>query len=257
MKVRLLPSSFDDDGTASARQHLSCLVVNDRLAIDAGSLALGVTDKMRREVRSVVLTHAHLDHIAGLPLFIDDLFASLTSPVRIYALQEVIDVLENDIFNWKVFPRFSELRSSSGVVMEYKPIGMGENFQIDDLILRLFKTEHLVPSAGTVLSDKSTSIAITGDTSTLEGLTETLPSIGDLKAVLVECAFPNELADIARNSHHMTPATLAVELERADLKCPIYVINIKPQYRNEVVSQLAELKMRELNVMSVGEDYFW
>ena len=27
-------------------------------------------------IRDVVLTHAHLDHIAGLPLFIDDLFST-------------------------------------------------------------------------------------------------------------------------------------------------------------------------------------
>src|SRR5690242_21407826 len=119
MKFVLLPSSFDSNGLPSARQHLACLIVDDRVAIDAGSLAMAATDEIRRSVRDVVLTHAHLDHIAGLPLFIDDLFATLDQPVRVHALREVIDVLERDIFNWSVFPRFSELQTSIGPPIEY------------------------------------------------------------------------------------------------------------------------------------------
>ena len=45
-------------------------------------MAASATQK--KQIRDVVLTHAHLDHIAGLPLFIDDLFASLIEPVRIF-----------------------------------------------------------------------------------------------------------------------------------------------------------------------------
>src|ERR1043165_2965509 len=79
MKLQLLPSTFEPDGSASSRQHLSCLVINDRIAVDAGSLAMAATDAHRQNLRDVVLTHAHLDHIAGLRLFVDDLFADRKS----------------------------------------------------------------------------------------------------------------------------------------------------------------------------------
>ena len=105
MKLRLLPSSFEHDGSASARQHLTCFIVNESVAFDAGSLAMGLSVEEGRKVRDIVLTHAHLDHVAGLPLFIDDHFATLAAPVRVHAAEEVIEVLERDIFNWSVYPR--------------------------------------------------------------------------------------------------------------------------------------------------------
>ena len=74
MKIQLLPSTLDHKGCATARQHLSCFVIDDCVAIDAGSLAMSTTAEQKELIRNVVLTHAHLDHVAGLPLFIDDLF---------------------------------------------------------------------------------------------------------------------------------------------------------------------------------------
>ena len=68
MKLQLLPSTFDENGRASPRQHLTCFVIDDCVAIDAGSLAMSVNPVQRKNIRDIVLTHAHLDHIAGLPL---------------------------------------------------------------------------------------------------------------------------------------------------------------------------------------------
>src|SRR6478672_5501039 len=116
MKVQLLPSTIDENGKASARQHLMSIIIDDCVAIDAGSLAFSCSEQQRRDVRDIVLTHTHLDHIAGLPLYIDDLFASLTEPIRVHATAEMIEILERDIFNWQVYPRFSELSNDHGPV---------------------------------------------------------------------------------------------------------------------------------------------
>src|SRR6185369_4828935 len=213
MDFRRLPSTFGPDGTASSKQHLACIVVNDEIAIDAGSLAMAADDKLRSQLRNIVLTHAHLDHIAGLPLFVDDLYASLSSPIIIHALQEVIDVLERDVFNWAVFPRFSELNIGSGPAIEYRPIKPREKFEVCELTFQSFLSDHKVPSAGYLVSDGGSTVAITGDTATLDGLSDVLSAAKDIKALLVECAFPNELVEIARSSHHMTPTILGSELE--------------------------------------------
>ena len=133
MKFQLLSSTFDEKGCASTRQHLACFVIDDCVAIDAGSLAMAATSLQREQIRDVVLTHAHLDHIAGLPLFVDDLFATLEEPIRIHATEKVIDVLEKDIFNWDVYPSFSELENDSGNVLEYRKIKAGREFQVKHL----------------------------------------------------------------------------------------------------------------------------
>ena len=94
MKVQLLPSTIDENGKASARQHLMSIIIDDRVAIDAGSLAFSCSEIQRRDVRDIILTHTHLDHIAGLPLFIDDLFSSLEAPIKVHATEEMIGIIE-------------------------------------------------------------------------------------------------------------------------------------------------------------------
>ena len=135
MKVQLLPSTFDGAG-ASSRQHLTCFVVDDAVAIDAGSLAMAASPLQQRQLRNIVLTHAHLDHIAGLPLFIDDLFSTLEEPITVHATRSVIETLERDIFNWSVYPRFSELSNSNGPVLKYEAFGEAEEFTVKHLIFR-------------------------------------------------------------------------------------------------------------------------
>ena len=254
MKLQLLPSTFEPDGTASARQHLSCLVINDRIAIDAGSLAMAATDEHRQNLRDIVLTHAHLDHVAGLPLFVDDLFAALDKPVKIHALPEVIEVLERDIFNWSVFPKFSELSIGNCNAIEYRPLAFAEPFTVCDLDFKLFPAFHKVPSCGVIVKDEDSCVAISGDTASLSGYVK---DGSRLNAAVVECAFPDELSEIANSSHHMTPATLRTELEKLQLDCPVFVFNIKANYRDAVVEQIRDLRIPNLDILEIGKPYFW
>src|SRR5438105_15610193 len=164
MKVQLLPSTFDENGNASNRQHLMSIVVDDCVAIDAGSLAFACTKKQQANIRDILLTHTHLDHIAGLPLFIDDLFSKLTEPVRVHATREMIDILERDLFNWSIYPRFSELSNDFGPVIEYREIGSGTEFEVKHLKIRNVAVNHSVSALGYLIDDGMVSIGITGDT---------------------------------------------------------------------------------------------
>jgi cAMP phosphodiesterase len=257
VKFQLLPSTIDDNGLASSRQHLACFVVDDRVAFDAGSLAMSCSAKQRTNIRDVVLTHAHLDHIAGLPLFIDDLYSTLTEPINVHATEEVINVLERDIFNWSVYPRFSELSNSWGQVMSYRPFALGVEFPVRHLQVKAAAVNHQVPSAGFIIADDKTRVAISGDTSAMEGFWHMVNEQPALSALLIECALPNELQELAQLSHHLTPNTLAAELKKFERDCPVFVINIKPTYREEVIAQLKELKLKDVSIMEIGRAYDW
>ena len=256
MKVQLLPSTFEADGSASQRQHLACLIVDDAVAFDAGSLALACTDRQRDNVRDVVISHVHLDHIAGLPLYIDDLYSTLQSPVRVHVTDEMAEALERDIFNWTIYPRFSELANNSGPVLEYKIFGQGNSFPAAHLNVLPLAVNHSVQSFGFLVEGEGASIAITGDMAHTGDIWSVLMERSNLSAVFIECAFPNELGDLAETSHHMTPARLAVELEQFDrADVPIFVLNIKPMYRDNILEQLGELAIANLSVMEVGKVY--
>lgn len=258
MKLQLLPSTFEENGAASPGQHLTCFVIDDSVAFDAGSLAMASSPLQKTRIRDIVISHAHLDHIAGLPLFIDDLFATLTEPIRIHAAAEVIEILERDIFNWSVYPRFSDLSNQYGPVVEYHELEPDSRFEVAHLSVLPVGVNHKVPSSGFVVSDGTATVALTGDTAATDQFWETVNNENNVCAVLIECAFPNELADLAAISHHLTPAGLQKELSKLRREdCAVYVVNLKPAYRDDTMRQIGELALRNLNILDVGKVYEW
>lgn len=257
MKFQLLPSTIEN-GKVTLKQHLSCFVVDDCIAIDAGSLAMSTNDVQKENIRDVILTHAHIDHIAGLPLFIDDLFASILKPVEVYATEEVINVLRDNIFNWNVYPDFSELENENGAILRYCPFEPGQEFQIKHLTVKAIAVNHKVPAFGFVISDGKTTVAISGDSSEMNEFWETVNNEPNIDALLIECAFPDGLNELAEKSHHLTPARLSKELCKfSHQNTPVYVINIKPMYYEKVLSELADLEIANLEVLEVGKTYNW
>ena len=258
MKLQLLPSTFDDHGGASARQHLACFVIDDRAAIDAGSLAMAADRRQKEQIRDVILTHAHLDHIAGLPLFIDDLFADLDQPIKIHATGEIIEVLQKHIFNWAIYPDFTELENTRGKVLQYIPFEVGGEFAVGHLQIKSVAVNHKVPAVGYIISDGAATIAISGDTARAEQFWQAVNREKKLDALLVECAFPDELKDLAESSHHLTPQKLKTELKEFHQSgCPIYVINLKPMYRARIIEQIEKLAIENLQILEVGRVYEW
>lgn len=219
---------------------------------------MAASAKQRDQIRDIILTHAHLDHIAGLPLFIDDLFASLEQPICVHCSMDVVETLERDIFNWEIYPRFSELKNENGTVMQYQPFEAGREFTVKHLRIKSIAVNHKVPSVGFVVSNGKSTFALTGDTAEMDDFWQSVNVETNLSALLIECAFPDELSEIAENSHHLTPRTLQKELEKFHCKdCPVYIVNIKPMYRDEVVRQIEALQIENLQILEVGKIYEW
>ncbi len=259
MKIQLLPSTFDDAGNASLEQRLTCYVIDDRVAVDAGSIALSVSEAQRQSVRDIIVTHPHMDHIATLPIFIDDLFGELAEPIRVHATQEVIDTLEKDIFNWTVYPRFSELRNARSRVMEYVPFRVGEEFSVAHLRVVSTNVNHIVPTVGLIATDGETTIAISSDTAETEEFWKLVNRAPRVDALLIEASFPNSMAQLAEVSRHFTPESMRRELRKMKKhkEADILTVHIKPTYREQVVEELKALKIPQLRIMEAGRIYEW
>lgn len=258
MKIQLLPSTFDSHGNASPEQRLTCYLIDDRVTVDAGSIAIALSDEQRNTVRDVIVTHPHIDHIASLPIYIDDLFGFLDGPIRVHATEEVIDMLERDIFNWTVYPRFSELSNDKGPVMEYVPFRAGEEFKVAHLRVTAVPVNHIVPTVGLVVSDQKTTVAFSSDTYETDEFWELVNRTPHVDALLIEASFPDSMAELAEVSRHFTPALLQKELRKLDHNSlDILAVHLKPAYREKLIQELNALGIPKLRVMEPGRCYEW
>ena len=258
MKIQLLPSTFDQTGRATPEQRLTCYLIDDVVAMDAGSLAIAITNSQRNTVRDIIVTHPHMDHVATLPIYIDDLFGFLESPIRIHATEEVIHLLERDIFNWTVYPRFSELRNERGPVMEYVTFKVGEEFKVAHLRITAVNVNHIVPTVGMVVTDGRATIAFSSDTAETEDFWKLVNRTPRIDALLIEASFPNSMAKLAEDSRHFTPESLQRELRKLNHDgLDILTVHLKPSYRETVVKELKALGIPKLEVMEAGRVYEW
>lgn len=256
MKIQLLPSSFDAEGRATRDQRLSCFLIDDRVTIDAGSIAL--SDGRLKRVRDVIVTHPHMDHIATLPIFVDDLFASLEEPVRVHATEEVIGLLVRDIFNGTIYPPFHKFDNGRTKVLEYVPFRAGEQFAVAHLRVTAVPVTHIVPTVGLVITDGRATIAFSSDTAETEEFWRLVNALPRLDALLIESSFPDSLARLAEVSGHLTPGSLRGELDKLTHNgIDILAMHLKPAYRTTLVEELGALAIPGLRVMEPGCEYSW
>ena len=258
LQIELLPSSFDADGRASLAQRLTCFLIDNRVSVDAGSIGLALTEDQRRTVRDVIVTHPHMDHIASLPIFVDDLFGELKEPIRIHATSQIIGLLERDVFNDSVYPRFAELRNEHGRVMEYVPFEIGKEFKAAHLSVTAVPVNHIVPTVGLLVSDGDSTVAFSSDTAETKDLWSLINQAQRLDALFIEASFPNSMRQLADASKHLTPAMLSQELTKLNHNgMDILAVHIKPAYRDTVINELKSLGIDKLTVMEAGRVYEW
>lgn len=256
--IQLLPSSFDASGRATSAQRLTCFLIDERVTVDAGSLGIALTEAQRRKVRDVIVTHPHMDHIASLPIYVDDLFAEVEEPIRIHATQEVIDLLKRDVFNDNVYPRFDVLKNERGPVMQYVPFVTGKEFRIAHLTVTAAPVNHIVPTVGLLISDGKTIVAFSSDTAETEELWTMINRAPRIDALFIEASFPNSMRQLAEASKHLTPKMLSTELNKLHHNgMDILAVHLKPAYRETVAMELAALGIDKLSVMETGRVYEW
>jgi ribonuclease BN (tRNA processing enzyme) len=258
VKIKLLPSTIDAEGRASPEQRLSCFVVDGRVAIDGGSIAVGLSDGERETVRDVVVTHPHMDHIATLPIYVDDLFGFLEEPLRVHATREVCDLLTRDVFNGTVYPPFQDFDNGRTRVMEFVPFRTGEEFRVAHLTLKAVPVSHIVPTVGLVFTDGVRTIAFSSDTSATEEFWHVVNREPRVDALLIEASFPNALAKLAETSGHLTPDALGRELKKlAHRDLDILAMHLKPSFRLRLIEELEALGLPRLSPMEPGREYEW
>jgi ribonuclease BN (tRNA processing enzyme) len=259
MKIRVLGCHGSDqlliekDGS---RQCGACgFLVNGTLLIDAGTVGSRLSLDEQRSIRHVLVSHIHFDHIRELPTFVDNLGDDHSVPTTVAGIGAVLKGIKQHIFNGAVYPNFFRLPRPDRPVLIAQTLEPGEERILSGLRVVPILVNHTIPTAGFIVQDRASAILYSGDTYRTDELWQVASRVPTLKAAFIETSFPNEMAELAKFSKHLTPALLAEEfakIGRPDL--PLYVYHMKPRFRDRIVRQLRDLAIPTLVVLEEGQD---
>ena len=235
MRIRILGCS----GGIGAGARTSAMLVDDDVLIDAGT---GIGDLSLEEIdsiRHVFLTHAHLDHIAGLPMLVDSVFdENFEQPLTVYAREETLRALQDHLFNDVIWPDFSRLPSAANPMLRYQVCSPGDTVTIGHRDFYAVDVMHTVPTLGYTVQNSGGVFAVSGDTKTNETLWPVLNACEDLRVLVIEVSFPDEMERLANDAGHYCPRTLAKDLERLEHEPEIWLTGMKPGEEQRILKQV-------------------
>jgi ribonuclease BN (tRNA processing enzyme) len=253
VKITLIPSAVAGSGVDP--QYLSSSVINDTIALDAGCLGFYRSPTDQARVRHVLLSHSHLDHLASLPIFLENVYDAGSKGVTIHASSAVLESCQSDLFNERIWPDFIALSQAGMPFLQLSPFEPGQTIHLEGLRITAVSLNHVVPTVGYLVADEHSTIAFISDTAQTEEIWQRVNAAANLKAVFLEATFPNSMAWLADVAKHLTPATLALEVQKLTRPTRIIVVHVKARYRAQVVAELQALNLPDLEIGRFGTAY--
>jgi ribonuclease BN (tRNA processing enzyme) len=239
-------------GSPAPGHALTGFVLDGTLAIDAGPLGTFGTLAQQAAIEHVLLTHAHIDHVAGLPILLDTVYRLRSTPPTVYGTQATLEILQNDLFNDRLMPDFISLSNVLTPFLQLKQFEPNRQFQIGRYNITPLPVDHTIPTVAYLIDDQTSAIAIITDTAPIPGVMQALACESRLKAVFLECSFPTRLHDIATVSKHLTTTSFAEMVRYLPATVPVYAIHIKPRLYDEIAKELSELDMTNVRIADAG-----
>jgi 3',5'-cyclic-nucleotide phosphodiesterase len=253
-------------GGETPKHRTSAFIVDDRLAIDAGSLTSGMELKAQCALEAVLVSHAHLDHVRDLATIDDNRNQNDAEPLIVAGTKETIATLKKHFFNGLLWPDFSAIPNARRAAIRYLELKPEKATAIAGYEVIAIPVDHTVATCGFTVRGRDGTLAYSGDTGPTDRLWEVLKGTRGLKALLMEVSFPNEEARLARVSGHHTPETLAKDMAKLDRgdgnvpgvsskELPTLLYHIKPSFQATVERQCARLRGLNLTICALGDHF--
>ncbi|WP_295717339.1 3',5'-cyclic-nucleotide phosphodiesterase [Mucilaginibacter sp.] len=254
---------------------------NNYICLDAGTLHYGIKKAienkaftapsetvLRQYIKGYFISHAHLDHLAGLIINSPD-----DSTKNIYGLQSTLETLKTHYFTWASWANFADQGETPALKkFHYHVLNPGNETTIEytDMKVQAFPLSHSnLTSTAFLVHTNNAYVLYLGDTGpdeieksqNLQNLWQAITPLiknKQLKAILIEVSFPNEQPDKTLFGH-LTPNWLMVEMNKLaaltgkeELKgLNIVVTHLKPPVKNmtKIKAQLRVQNKLQLNLI--------
>jgi ribonuclease BN (tRNA processing enzyme) len=234
MKVRVLGCS----GGINRDVATTSFLLDDDILIDAGTGVCNLTLEEMRQIRHIFISHSHLDHIAAIPLLADTLFDDLIArPLIVHAQAETIEALREHIFNWAIWPDFTQLPDTGNAVLKLEVMAAGDSLELSGRLIEMIRVNHAVPGVGYYVESQGRSFAFSGDTTTNDSLWASLNKHASLDLLFIESAFADEDLALAKKAFHYCPQLLAMDLPKLKYRTRVCISHLKPGYEQLIMQQ--------------------
>jgi ribonuclease BN (tRNA processing enzyme) len=205
MKIQILGAH----NIESRESRFSSLLIDDVLAIDAGALTSSLSQAAQRNLKAVLLSHQHYDHVRDV-LSLGINFSLYGGTIDIYATGVTYQVLQSHLLNDIVYPNYMT-KPPEKPSLRFREIEAGKEETIAGYTVLPLTVNHTVPTVGyQVTSADGKKVFYTADTG--PGLAEVWRQVSpDL--IIIEVTAPNGWRDFALKTGHLTPELLQPELE--------------------------------------------
>ena len=187
---------------------LVSLLVDDVLAVDAGSLTSELTFSEQDRIEAILLSHGHYDHIRAVPAFA---FNNTHKTTKIYATAATLDILASHLVDGLIYPKFTDKNSFlKRPAITLCPVKTGIPQDIAGYRVTAVPLEHPIENIGFKIAAP--------DGKTMLYLTDTGPGLGGLweklspDLIVIDATYPDRMSDTAIAAGHLCPRMVLNEL---------------------------------------------
>jgi len=231
----------------------SSFLLNKSVVVDAGSITSSMSYKEQAQIKAILLSHSHIDHVKDIGFLADNVFGRIKTSIKLVSIPEVLNILKKHFFNGKLWPDFTAIPDRKNPIYKLTPLVPMKPLKINGFKVKAVKVNHTVDAVGFIISDNKGSIVYGGDTGPTDLLWKETNKLKSLRGVLLETSFPNSMVDFSNRVGHLSPCTLEVEIKKLRTRTvPVYIYHLKPQFDGIIRREIKAIGNSKIKILSQG-----
>lgn len=225
----------------SRNTRLVSFLIDDTLAVDAGSLASELSFLEQEKIKAILLSHGHYDHIRGIPAFA---FNNSHHATKVFGTQQTLEILCSHLIDGVIYPKFTDSTSFLGKpALELCTLEPLKSEDVEGYRVLAIPVNHGIDTVGfEITSEDGKKIFYTGDTG--PGLVSLWEHVSP-HLLIADVTFPNRFENVAKDAKHLCPEMLKVELmefRRVKGYLPqVVLIHLSPCFEEEIRGEAQEM----------------